>query len=106
MQCLTRQYVCLRRETAHRQFHCCPQAQALAVEQVTDRNQRGITIVVAHGTVIALIVTNHAGTELFASWQRLGRPSSVALHVPCHQLKSIRAEFAVSLRGDVTTASC
>ena len=53
-----------------------------AVAGVMQRHARVNTAVIAHGTVIALLVSRAAGLEPFALWKRLGLPSFVVLAWP------------------------
>jgi broad specificity phosphatase PhoE len=55
---------------------------ARAVEQVLAEHPTGNLAIVAHGTVITLLVAAHNPIEPFPLWQRLGLPSFVALALP------------------------
>jgi broad specificity phosphatase PhoE len=50
-----------------------------ALERVGRAYPRGTVVVVAHGTVISLLVARAAGLAAFDLWRRLGLPSFVAL---------------------------
>ncbi len=55
---------------------------AAAVVGLCDRHPTGNIVIVAHGTVITLLVSRLAGMEPFLLWKRLGLPSFVAVALP------------------------
>jgi len=55
---------------------------ARAVEQVLAAHPLGNLAIVAHGTVITLLVAAHNQIEPFPLWQNLGLPSFVVLALP------------------------
>lgn len=55
---------------------------ATAVGSVLAQNGDGDSVVVAHGTVIALFVASRAGIAPFPVWRRLDLPSFVELSLP------------------------
>ena len=68
----------LGRETAdqaHERFSC-------AVQRLLNAHSRESLAIVAHGTVIALLVSRACGMEPFPLWLRLGLPSFVLLSLP------------------------
>ncbi len=62
---------------------------AAAVEAVCARHSARNIMVVAHGTVITLLVARRAGLEPFPFWKRLGLPSFVALSLPDHAMQTV-----------------
>lgn len=62
---------------------------AAAVEGVVESYPDGNVAIVAHGTVIALFVAAHAGTDPVRLWRRLGLPSFVVLSLPALRLLSV-----------------
>ena len=55
---------------------------AAAVDTAAAAHPHGNLVVVAHGTVIALLVAARTGTEPLPLWRRLGLPSFVVLSLP------------------------
>ena len=55
---------------------------AAAVDAAVAAHPHGNLVVVAHGTVIALLVAVRAGIEPLSLWRRLGLPSFVVLSLP------------------------
>jgi broad specificity phosphatase PhoE len=53
-----------------------------AVDAAVAAHPAGNLVVVAHGTVIALLVAKRASVEPFPLWRRLGLPSFVVLSLP------------------------
>lgn len=53
-----------------------------AVSAALAHHPAGDLVVVAHGTVISLLVAAHNDVDAFAFWERLGMPSLVVLEVP------------------------
>lgn len=66
---------------AHERFHAAVEREVAAAP--------GNVIIVAHGTVISLLVARCAGLAPFPLWQRLGLPSYVVLALPTYELISI-----------------
>jgi broad specificity phosphatase PhoE len=62
-------------QQAHERF-------AAAVDAAVAAYPHGNLVVVAHGTVIALLVAARTGTEPLPLWRRLGLPSFVVLALP------------------------
>jgi broad specificity phosphatase PhoE len=59
---------------------------AAAVDDAIAAHPAGNLVVVAHGTVIALLVAARAGVEPFPLWRQLGLPSFVVLSLPAMAL--------------------
>ncbi len=62
---------------------------AWAIRSVVDNRPDKGTIVVAHGTVIALLVARHNQVEPFQLWRRLDTPSFVMLSLPAFGLETV-----------------
>jgi broad specificity phosphatase PhoE len=60
-----------------------------AVDRVVCAYPHGNVAIVAHGTVIALLVAACAGTDAVHLWRRLGLPSFVVLSLPDRRLLSV-----------------
>jgi broad specificity phosphatase PhoE len=52
-----------------------------AVRRVLDEREEKVVAMVAHGTVISLLVARHNDINAFGFWQRLGLPSLCVLAV-------------------------
>jgi broad specificity phosphatase PhoE len=68
------------------------QAQArfsVAVESVLEKHPGQNVAVVAHGTVISLLVAEKTGMAAFPLWQKLGLPSLVVLSRPDFKLEKV-----------------
>ena len=65
---------------------------ARAVAQVLAAQASGNLAIVAHGTVITLLVAAHNDLEPFSFWKRLGLPSLVVLSLPGMALVEIVQE--------------
>jgi broad specificity phosphatase PhoE len=75
----------LGKETAdetHRRF-------SKAVASVVERHPSGNIAIVAHGTVITLLVTRTTGLQPFPFWRGLGLPSFVVLSLPEFELLAV-----------------
>ncbi len=55
---------------------------ATAVGELLARRPTGNVIVVAHGTVITLLIARHNRVEPYQCWRRLGLPSFAVLSMP------------------------
>ena len=53
-----------------------------AVENITEKHSGQNIVIVAHGTVITLLLTRKTGKESFPFWQKLGLPSFVVVSLP------------------------
>lgn len=62
---------------------------AEAVNRLVERHPTEALAIVAHGTVIALLVARLINTEPFALWQRLGLPAIVVLEWPGPKLLTV-----------------
>ena len=60
-----------------------------AVAGLCDRHPTGNIVIVAHGTVITLLVSRLAGMEPFLLWKRLGLPSFVVLSPPDYAVQTV-----------------
>jgi broad specificity phosphatase PhoE len=60
-----------------------------AVRSGLDEREEEVVAVVAHGTVISLLVTRHNDIDAFGFWQRLGLPSLCVLSVPGFELQEV-----------------
>ena len=60
-----------------------------AVRRVLDERGEEVVAIVAHGTVISLLVTRHNDIDTFGFWQRLGLPSFCVLSVPGFELQEV-----------------
>ena len=60
-----------------------------AVRGVLDERGEEVVAMVAHGTVISLLVTRHNDIDAFGFWQRLGLPSFCVLSVPGFELQEV-----------------
>lgn len=72
------------------------QAQArfrASVERSVAAQPAGNLAIVAHGTVITLLVASYSVIEPYAFWQRLGLPAAVVLSLPGYQLEEVVEEF-------------
>ncbi|MFL5805933.1 MAG: histidine phosphatase family protein [Roseiflexaceae bacterium] len=73
---------------------------ALAVDQALAAQPSGSLVIVAHGTVITLLVAAHNDIEPFLFWKRLGLPSFVVLSLPGMALVEVVEELHSNvLRG-------
>jgi broad specificity phosphatase PhoE len=69
---------------------------AHAVDQVLATRPSGNLAIVAHGTVITLLVAAHNDIEPFPLWQRLGLPSLVVLALPSQALIEVLEQVQAS----------
>jgi broad specificity phosphatase PhoE len=60
-----------------------------AVRRVLRERKAEVVAMVAHGTVISLLVARHNDIDAFGFWQKLGLPSSCALAVPGFELQEV-----------------
>ena len=58
-----------------------------AVRSVLEENDDEVLAIVAHGTVISLLVARHNHVEPYELWQRLGLPSFCILSAPGFELR-------------------
>ncbi|MFW6039141.1 MAG: histidine phosphatase family protein [bacterium] len=66
---------------------------ARAVNRVLDAHPEGNIVIVAHGTVISLLLALRSGQDALAVWKRLGLPSFVELVLPGFELKRVEASI-------------
>ena len=67
---------------------------AAAVDAVVAAHPHGNLVVVAHGTVITLLVAARTGAEPLLLWRRLGLPSFVVLALPDMAIMEIVEQIA------------
>ncbi len=60
-----------------------------AVQRVLDEREEDVVAMVAHGTMISLLVARHNDIDAFGFWQRLGPPSFCVLAVPGFELQGV-----------------
>lgn len=60
-----------------------------AIDDLLRTDPDDTLVMVAHGTVISLLVSRAAGTEPMALWRRLGLPSFVALSRPALDVREL-----------------
>jgi broad specificity phosphatase PhoE len=60
-----------------------------AVRGVLDERGEEVVAMVAHGTVISLLVARHNDIDAFGFWQKLGLPSFCVLSVPGFELQEV-----------------
>jgi broad specificity phosphatase PhoE len=60
-----------------------------AVRRVLGEREEEVVAMVAHGTVISLLVSRHNDIDAFGFWQRLGLPSFCVLAVPSFELQEV-----------------
>jgi broad specificity phosphatase PhoE len=60
-----------------------------AVRAALDRHAGRDIAIVAHGTVITLLVAHYAGVEPLSFWRRLGMPALVVLALPGYELLEV-----------------
>ncbi|MCZ7567025.1 MAG: phosphoglycerate mutase family protein [Ardenticatenaceae bacterium] len=72
------QALVMGKETATQAYERFAQAVAFVIEVYPHSN----IVVVAHGTVITLLIARAVGLEPFGFWKRLGLPSFVVLSLP------------------------
>jgi len=72
-------------ETAAQAYERFAQAVAAVINEHLNRN----IVIVAHGTVITLLVAHATGGEPFDLWKRLGLPSFVVLSLPEIELVTV-----------------
>ena len=60
-----------------------------AVRRLLDEREEEVVAIVAHGTVISLLVARYNDIDAFGFWQRLGLPSFCALSVPGFELQVV-----------------
>jgi broad specificity phosphatase PhoE len=82
-------------ETADQAYQRFDRAVHTVIEQ-----HAGTIVVVAHGAVITLFVSRHAGLEPFALWEQLDLPAYVVMSLPGLSLieivPSVAAESAIA----------
>ena len=59
------------------------------VRRLLDEQEEEVVAMVAHGTVISLLVARHNDIDAFDFWQRLGLPSFCVLSVPDFELQEV-----------------
>lgn len=62
---------------------------AQAVDRVLAAHPEGNMVIVAHGTVISLLLAQRSRQDALAIWRRLGLPSFVELALPGFELKRL-----------------
>lgn len=60
-----------------------------AVQRVLDEREEDVVVIVAHGTVISLLVALHNDIDAHEIWQCLGLPSFCVLSVPSLELREV-----------------
>ena len=65
-----------------------------AVRRVLDEREEEVVAMVAHGTVISLLVARHNDIDAFGFWQKLGLPSLCVLSVPGFGLRETACGLA------------
>ncbi len=60
-----------------------------AVRRLLDEREEEVVAIVAHGTVISLLVARHNDIDALGFWQRLGLPSFCVLAVPGFELQEV-----------------
>lgn len=60
-----------------------------AVQNVLDERGEAVTAVVAHGTVISLLVARHNEVDAYGFWRELGLPSFCILSAPGFELQEV-----------------
>ena len=70
-----------------------------AIDDVIDAGQTD-TVVVTHGTVMALYAASVAGVRPMCFWRRLGLPSFVVLTLPDMQIESIVESVTAEVSAD------
>ncbi len=78
-------------DAAHRRFK-------MAVESVCDHHPAGTIVIVAHGTVISLLVARANELTPYPLWERLGLPAFVALEWPGYRLLEVVAKIVTDER--------
>ena len=58
-----------------------------AVRRVLDEREEDVVVIIAHGTVISLLVAQHNDIDAHELWQSLGLPSFCVLSVPGLELR-------------------
>jgi broad specificity phosphatase PhoE len=60
-----------------------------AVRRVLDEWEEDVVVIVAHGTVISVLVAQHNGIDAHEIWQGLGLPSFCVLSIPGLELREV-----------------
>ena len=60
-----------------------------AIDGVFARHPAGDVVVVAHGTVITLFLSQFVDLDAFGFWRRLGLPSFCVLELPSYELREV-----------------
>ena len=62
---------------------------AAAVDDVLAQHPQGNVAIVAHGTVIALLLSRHGGKKPFELWREMGLPSFAVMSLPDLRFESL-----------------